>query len=797
MIKKNLVFILSVVFLLFSGREAGAQSYGESEILYIHTDRELYLQNDTIWMKGYLQNRSYISTEDLSRYIYVELCEDTVIKRVKLKYGEDGFSGYLSLNYDIEPKRYTLRAYTLNMQNYPSRLFFTKWIDVYSKNNENIIDNKNLLESDLSEDIDIQFLPESGRYIAGRPAKIAYKIIGRDGFSRNAEIKLYNRKDSLIGVYNPRHKGMGIINLFCVDSCGYYALIKGERGKELKVELPDPDTSGAMISLSRNNGKIIFSAFADKGQDSCILVIKNNSEVIYTKSLPKASCASGGYEFNSILLDISLPKGVNSMAIINAKGEILAERLFFVKNTDNPVTTINCDKDRYNNREKVGLVFSVKDTSGNPVFGEFSVSVTEKETHEKIPENDNMVSYMWLTGELSGNIEDPGYYFAENIPDRDRNLDLLMMTQGWRYHISGINTYKREYHQEISGETRGLFNKIPKNPNLMIYAPKIKLLQAYILDKQNTFTIENLDFPDSTYFILGVSGRHDGQLYSIYVNKDRFPNFEKRYFYQPQIKVSPEPVSQNVTTVEKQTVADMNRKLSEIVVSAPANNIVRPKFNPSPFNQSFSRNQIREREELDKYDGMSLVSYIITSFPNLYMQNGRIVSGRAFNMFTGVNLSPVIYIDCLPGDSSQIEALTTTDVENVVYLRGNDAFLYNTSASGAILITTRHWLNDKDKKANSNVIKINPLGYQKQVKFYSPKYDTEAKKNSGIKDLRKTVYWNPCIRSNKNGSACIDFYTSDTKENLTVTIEGLTSKGEAISETSTVEIKKEHPNIEK
>ncbi len=793
MIKRNLVFILGIVFLLFSGREAGAQSYGESEILYIHTDREHYLQNDTIWMKGYLQNRSYLSTVTLSRFIYVELCGDTVLKRIKLKYGDDGFSGYIPLEVDIESREYTLRAYTLNMQNYPAVLLFTKRITVEEKTVAGNLKTKSPLSADHLEDFDIQFLPESGRYIVGRPAKISFKIIGSDGFSRDAEVRLYNRRDSLIGVYYPKHKGMGIINLFSTDPGGYYSIVKGENTKEVKVELPNPDMKGAMISLTVNKDKIIFSAFADKELDSCSLVIRNNSETIFTKRLQPTSDTTNGYELNSILLLSALPYGVNSMAIINTVGETLAERLFFIRNPNCPHATINSDKDKYGHREAVELLLSVKDSSGNPVSGEFSVSVTEKDGHEDVLKNDNIVSYMELTSELTGKIEDPEYYFSENVADRERNLDILLMTQGWRYHIYGNNLYKREYYQEISGETRGLFNKKPKNPNLMIYAPTIKLWQAYILDQKNTFMIENLDFPDSTQFILGVSGRNDGQLYSIYVNKTMFPDFVNRFSNLPKLKQITTQSAKAVKVTEEPKAADMNRKLSEIVVSAPANKVIRPKFNPSPYNQSFSRNQIRERDELDKYDGMSLVSYIISTFPNLYMQDGKIVSGRAMNMFSGFNLSPVIYIDCLSGDLSQIENLTTSDVENVVYLRGNEAFLYNTTASGVILITTRHFLDGKDKRKNSNVIKVMPLGYQRPVKFYSPKYDTEVKKSSEIKDFRKTIYWNPCIRSDENGNARIAFYTSDTKNNLTVTVEGVTSKGEAISKNSTIEII-EHKN---
>lgn len=41
---------------------------------------------------------------------------------------------------------------------------------------------------------------------------------------------------------------------------------------------------------------------------------------------------------------------------------------------------------------------------------------------------------------------------------------------------------------------------------------------------------------------------------------------------------------------------------------------------------------------------------------------------------------------------------------------------------------------------------ITTLGYQQTVEFYSPAYDTEAKKESVKPDLRSTIYWNRACR---------------------------------------------------
>ncbi|MBS1565995.1 MAG: hypothetical protein JST39_16520, partial [Bacteroidetes bacterium] len=46
--------------------------------------------------------------------------------------------------------------------------------------------------------------------------------------------------------------------------------------------------------------------------------------------------------------------------------------------------------------------------------------------------NDNLLSSMLLTSDLKGYIQDAGYYFKDKAPQTLHDLDLLLMTQGWR-----------------------------------------------------------------------------------------------------------------------------------------------------------------------------------------------------------------------------------------------------------------------------------------------------------------------------------------------------------------------------
>jgi len=753
----------------------------ETEKLYIHTDKETYLSGETIWFKGYLSNSSYLTKVPVSNYIYVEFYSDTLISRVKIKNSDKGFAGHIQTSGEIAPGTYRLRCYTQNMQNYPVEYLFHKKIEILGKNNKSAGDGSKRAEVS-AYDIDIQFLPESGRYLVNRPAGIGFKAVGSDGKSVNVRVMLYNSKDTLVGQYSSKHNGMGLVNLFNADSGGYYAIVSDSSGFTKRVLLPQPEISGAIIGITRIGKKINISAYVTRDIKGSLLVIMNGSEELFKKPLAGSSSLEDS-ESNVIMPEGDLPDGVNSAQIRNENGDILAERLFFINNHSRPNIEILQDKKQYGQREKVELTFQLKDKSGDPLSGELSLAVTDSELAPLLLNNENIVSYMELSSELRGEIEDPGYYFNNPSAESERYLDIVMMTHGWRYHTSGLRKFKREYSQEISGSVSGLFRKEVKNTTLMIFAPTIQLQQAYLLEKKSTFTLEGLNFPDSTKFLFGVVGKGGGQLYGLNIRKEVFLplSFPRISVYNKQIE---EFVKSTADLYNTNSIADENIILKEVVVVAQEKEFYKPKYNPSPFLQSFSRGQLKERGELELYDQMFLQDYLIVAFPGLYV--GSDPQGyRVLYTARGITMNgpgePLLYVDGLQWQSTALldqYGLTVMDIENVAFLRGPAGSMFNT-INGVILVTSRK-NGGIQKGAATNTAKISPLGYQRSVDFYSPKYENTAEKKSQLKDLRSTIYWNPCIRTDEKGLAKVTFYTGDRSPKLNISAQGVTSSGDFV-----------------
>jgi hypothetical protein len=93
------------------------------------------------------------------------------------------------------------------------------------------------------------------------------------------------------------------------------------------------------------------------------------------------------------------------------------------------------------------------------------------------------------------------------------------------------------------------------------------------------------------------------------------------------------------------------------------------------------------------------------------------------------------------------------------------------------------------KKNSVNKSVYSPIGYQRPVEFYSPKYEILESKHLGNPDFRTTIYWKPNLILADDGRASFDFYTSDFPTTYSVVIEGLSDEGQIIRQVETIEIK--------
>ena len=143
--------------------------------------------------------------------------------------------------------------------------------------------------------------------------------------------------------------------------------------------------------------------------------------------------------------------------------------------------TVEADKPFYKPLEKVRLSLAVKDLSGNPVSGSFSLSVRDAGTEIHTGYHENILTDLLLSSEIRGYIAHPMQYFGTDDRSNRMKLDLLMMVQGWRRYnwqvMAGVSPFHVAYYAEeglpVSGVVKSLLkNKVEANVDVVFWIVK-------------------------------------------------------------------------------------------------------------------------------------------------------------------------------------------------------------------------------------------------------------------------------------------------------------------------------------
>ena len=126
------------------------------------------------------------------------------------------------------------------------------------------------------------------------------------------------------------------------------------------------------------------------------------------------------------------PTGILNLTLFSAENIPVAEILVFIQHHNALQLNLILPVKDYKIRDRVTVNLSAKDAKGKPIVGSNSIAVTDdsKIKEDKI-EQQTIFNDLVLTSDLKGKIEKPNYYFINSDPSRQRELDLLMLTQGW------------------------------------------------------------------------------------------------------------------------------------------------------------------------------------------------------------------------------------------------------------------------------------------------------------------------------------------------------------------------------
>jgi TonB-dependent SusC/RagA subfamily outer membrane receptor len=742
------------------------------EKAYLHFDKPYYDPGDTIYFKAYVTAGERHELSKISGVLHVDLISknDSVMQSLILQLNNGQANADFALPNYVTKGNYRIRAYTQWMQNTGSKYFFDKVIPVTGRGLTKLkpIDYKT----------DIQFFAEGGSFVSGLPARVSFKAIGADGLGINIKGVVVDNYSKEVTKFTTAHLGMGQFFLTPEGSKTYHARITFPDGKIALVDLPKPEAKG--ISLNVNNNAADKIAIEINANKPYYLEHKNKeiSVVIYNAGIVKTvKTVLDNQVLGFDLLKKDLRTGVVQVTLFSQEGTPLNERLAFIQN--NPILNLNVNTDKadYANPDKVQV--NLKAVAGEkPAQGYFSVSVINE---SKVQADDNaernIMSDLLLASEVTGYIEQPGYYFNNVTADTRKNLDILMLTQGYRRFVWKelnaanvvTNNYQPENALQIKGTLQTLKGEPVANEKMVLMARQSGLLLNSLTDANGRFVFDKISFLDKTQFVLKTDNASSKLKTRITLDQTA-ANVSVAPLSIPPGKVSDELPGYNTQTEGGYQTQTSPRLLNAVMV----NN--KPAYRSSNLagagnaDQVINRNAIKNASTLSAgLDGVAR---------GVRFENGRAYLRNSVVAKPGsTTIDPMLIVvdGTINSAETSLDSFNPVEIESVEILRGASASIYGMSGgAGVIIINTRQGGDSDDvvKETANGLLSVMPQGFYKAREFYLPNNNV-AKPNSE----QSTVYWKPNVVTDKDGNASFGFVNNNLSGTYRMVIEGIDANG--------------------
>jgi hypothetical protein len=642
----------------------------------------------------------------------------------------------------------------------------------------------------LSAKVNVQFFPESGNLVSSLPSKVAFKAVGDDGLGKVISGIVTDNDNQEVAKITTQHLGMGAFILVPQAGKTYKAQLTYEDGSQGTVPLPKALDQGYAVTLNANlpndpdHIALRITASPALAGSEINLVAQSGGSICFAAK----NKIENGMLSSKIAKD-RFPTGIVQFTLLNAAGEAINERLIFVNRADGLKIDLTSLQQTYAPRDKVKLQITANGPDDKSTISSLSASVID-ETKVPVNESDEttILSSMLLSSDIKGYIEKPNYYFAHNDKQAQDDLDLLMLTQGYRRfewkQIIGDTfappVYQPEPTLQISGRVHTSNNKpvVGGKVTLFTTAGGVFILDT-LTDANGRFAFKNLDFKDSIRFIVQARTAKDKKYVDIdldnigrqqvtpninapdidvNINNTMLPYLQSsKLYYQQQMKTG---------------VGNHNIMLKEVIIREKRKPLVE---NSSNLNGPGNANQIIKGDEIARMGCPDITFCLQGRLLGVIFRNGVAYSTRS----PGTPMQ--IIVDGAYVENDFLSSITPYDISSIEVLRSIEyTSIYGSRGGGGVLVINTKRGNevgdDSYQRYTPGLIRYSPKGFHLARTFYSPQYD-DPKTNTALADLRSTIYWNPNIVTDKDHKASIEFFNAGSKGTYRVVVEGIDSDG--------------------
>lgn len=627
--------------------------------------------------------------------------------------------------------------------------------------------------------VDLQFMPEGGTLVAGFPTILAFKALNTNGKPVDVKGIITDDKGKRVANFASYHGGMGILP-FTPAAGRKYTAVVGDQ----KYPIPPATNDGMILNLLHRDGQLYAKVTTSAAEDITLTAMMRE-HVYYTTT---ATLHRGAQLIKIDTADF--PTGIVVFTLRNSRRLKVAERVAFMNKGNSLQVNITTDKDNYLPREKVKMSITTTNANGVPIPANLSLSVIDDKLWTMADDKqDHILSWLLMSSELRGKVEEPQYYFKKDEPKADSALDILMLTQGYRYYAFTdlVNNGNRlaftpDRLNIISGTVTDKSGNA-KKIKLYLFNADRKLGVEQMTNASGQFFFSDVD-PGSEYYLMAEGAGKEDCVINIVQNGIGYNKQEAGMFKPLKTGLKEVIATYPSMVINEEKWLDKQRNLNEVIVNAYS--VTSKRYSTSCVS-TISSGVILPNNATNILLGMQAeVPGIVINQASGNPKQGISVQIRGVNSLAASE-GPLYVLDGIPVQENMLSTINPKDIYYISILKAADASsIYGSrAANGAILLTTKEnqyggRIRIPLNKGNNFTVKkintpaINQIFSQTPV-FYAPRYlSPEPNKKS---DFRETIYWNPTIQTDRYGKASVEFYNSDANTTFRAITEGIGYNG--------------------
>jgi hypothetical protein len=736
--------------------------------LFFIFNQDVYVPGDTAYFSA------RFLTEDLTplagrQIIRLQLVDQNgqivFFQNVSIKDGVG--ANQVAIPSDLKAGIYQWVAFSDWMKNFNAQLYF--------RQDFMLVERNELVASKASNNPTVKFYAEGGNLISSVSNRVA--VIATPGVSA---FRIVESNGEQVALCNVNERGLGQFTFTPLADKQYYAE-SNFNGVTGKTQLPMSLREGVALQLFKEvmpaKLEVRIPSDSKLKNENLWMVITSRSEILFSAPLQ-----FGDKEMLSVQFpQQELPPGICYATIFNERGEVMAERLFTNNSTQEINAEIRKEKSVFDTRELINLQVSVKNQLGNPVPGEYVVSVVNKRFKSNLVNQVPITHYLLIHSDL------PAMPAAQTDADRD----LLLMTQKnvrinwrsiWEEKFQMSNGFRRmiQYSGRVVNKENG--QPVPDSTRVITYLQKNTMGYEATTDKNGNFDLSFLfDFwnEDDMFYMVEnkrgkeIAGTVHWQLdtisdlrpsvfasesesingYAEFQLRNQFISRSYKFYNEPDNKNDASALNPNRIFEDELSGADYSVKVDDYVVFPTMEELIR---------------EVVPSLQHRKSKGKSTVRVILP--------DGAIPPNDPLFMIDGI----------MTRDTDYFLQLKPSEVISIKIVRAyNKLTRMGALARNGIVLVVTKGTDHKNLLRTNTMLQVK--GVNRPVPFREINHsDTQ---NARIPDFRSTLYWNPSVKVDSRGSSQLSFSASDDVGTFLIHIQGLTADGRPFEKQDSIVVK--------